>query len=341
MRKSISILIPLLALAVTAVSLPRLAVKYATSCNTCHIDPSGGGMRNEFGNHSVAFNELTLQSTKQLLKEAYRSPRLSDAVTVGFDVRSLVFDDLSVLRMQTDFYTTVEPIDNLFYHFRFSADGISENYGMFQPENHRYYVKAGRFYPAFGLHPADHTAFIRERSGHPTRFYLDGLSAGVTVEGFSLTGEIFDRNSQGVYGLHLTRPLFVSPVSVYGGASLQLSEEINGRNNGVPQAKALFAGVSYGRFTLMGEADLVGKGNDTLITYTNLTARLMYGLYLIAEYNFFDGDRDRRNGVEEYVRLSSSFYPIPFVQLRPSYTRYTRGPLHGEDDFFFQFHVGY
>ena len=341
MRKSLSILLPLFILAATAVSLPRLAVKYATNCSMCHVNPTGGGMRNEFGNYSVAFNELTLQSTKKVLKDKYKSPRLSEAVTIGFDSRHLIFDDFTAFRMQTDFFVAVEPLKDLFYQVRFSADGINENYGLFQINGGRHFIKAGRFYPAFGLRPVDHTAYVRERSGHPSRFYLDGVSLGTTVSSFTLTGEIFDRNSQAIYGLHLVKPFYIAPFSFFTGTSLRISEKQNNTNLGIPHAKAVFGGVSYDRFTLMGELDLVGERNDTLITYGNFTSRLTYGLFFIAEYNFFDGNRDRTDGVEEFVRLSTEFYPVPFVQLRPSYTYHTRGPLKDEDDLFLQFPIGY
>jgi hypothetical protein len=120
-----------------------------------------------------------------------------------------------------------------------------------------------------------------------------------------------------------------------------MSERINGKTGDFPHIRALFGGLSWNRFTLMGEADLVGFSSDTLITFANLTTRLTYGLYLVGEYNFFDGDRHVLGDVDEFVRLSCEVFPLPFVEVRPSYTYYTRGALEETDDFFVQVHLGY
>jgi hypothetical protein len=340
--KQTAVLVPLLILlGVSAISYPRLTSESATACVSCHINPAGAGMRNEFGNHSVAFNELTLQATKKLVKDHYRSPRIADALLIGFDTRYLIFDDGSTFRMQTDGHLLIEPFRNLGYYLRLSDGGISENYALITFSDRRHYLKAGRFYPAFGLHTSDHKGFHRERTGHPSNFYIDGLSLGATVENVRVTAEALDRAGRFVGGINVYRPWHIRPVKGIVGFSVRLPEEVGGSHGDTPHAKAAFGSVSYDRFTLMGELDLVGKSNDTLISYANFTARLIYGLYAIAEYNFFDGNRDLRNGVEEFIRLSIELFPIPFVQLRPSYTYYTRGPLEDEDDFFVQFHVGY
>ncbi|MCB2229293.1 hypothetical protein KQH82_01165 [bacterium] len=341
MKRSLALAIPLLILAASALSLPRLAVEYAASCDSCHVNPTGAGMRTEFGNYSVAYQELTLQSTRKLLDDRYRSPRLAEGVTLGFDTRHLFFDDGSVFRMQTDFYLAVEPFDDLTYQVRVGESGISENYALLRIDDGHHYVKAGRFSPAYGLRPADHTAFIRSRTGNPSLLYLDGLSLGTTVAETRLSLEAFDRTGQGIYGLHAYRPFALETVSLFAGVSLRVTEEVEVPGGSLSHAKAAFGGLSLDRFTLMGEVDLVGKGNDTLVVYGNLTTRIAYGLYLVGEYNFFDGDRNRADGTEEFIRTSVELYPIPFVLLRPSYTRYTDGPRKDENDFFIQFHVGY
>ncbi|MDX9858637.1 MAG: hypothetical protein RBT76_12665 [candidate division Zixibacteria bacterium] len=341
MRRVLATVLPIVALAATAASLPRLAVEYATSCTSCHVNPSGGGMRTEFGNHSVAFQELTLQATKSLLADRYRPPRIAEAVTIGFDTRHLVFDDGSVFRMQTDAFAAVEPIQNLVYQFRVGESGISENFALLSFGDLEYYVKAGRFSPAFGLHPEDHTAFVRQRTGNPPLLYLDGISVGAAIHPVHASLEAHDRSGQGVYGVHLFSPLALPSFSIMIGASIRITEDLPAMGDALPHAKALFGGISWSRFTLMGEADVVGKGNDTIVTYANLTTRLMYGVYLIGEYNFFDGDKELTSGVEEFVRVSVELYPVPFVQVRPTYTRYTEGPLRDEDDLFVLFHVGY
>jgi len=340
--RRLALLLPVICLlAVSGITLPRFSVEYAVPCQQCHVNPNGGGMRNEFGNHSMAFQELCLPQTKSLFADKYKPPRLSDVATVGFDLRYLVFDDLSTFRMQNDAYLSLEPLRDLNYTLRLGENGISENYALLQLGKQQHYLKAGRFYPAYGLRNVDHTSYTRARTGHPPRYYLDGLSLGTELWAAKVVVELMDQNGQGVYGVHAYRPMFFDPFGLMLGASYRLTENVPGPLGPVPHAKALFGGVSYDRFTLLGQLDLVGKGNDTLITYANLTTRLEYGLYVIGEYNFFDGNRDVADGVEEFVRVSLEIFPIPFVELRPSYTYYFEGPRKDEDDVFVQFHIGY
>lgn len=327
----------------TVMALPRLSVETGLKCGTCHIDPNGGGARNEFGNHVVAFNELCLPQTKKLVKDHYISPRVAKNLLIGFDSRYLVFDDGYIFRMQTDVYLNVTPFKNFSYQFRFWENGISENYALLYLGEQKYYAKLGRFYPAYGLRNADHKAFNRERTGHPSNLYLDGLSLGYNAGRLKLVGEVFSEGRQNIFGLNATYTAYNFGLNYMAGVSWRSSEEIeNTDSNGrFPFARAVFGGLSYDRFTLMGELDLVGRASDTLIAYANLTSRLTYGLYLIGEYNFFDGNRNAASGVDEFVRLSVELFPLPYVELRPSYTYYTSGVRKNEDDFFVQFHVGY
>jgi len=331
----------LLIIATGAITFPRMSVEYSIECSNCHINPSGGSMRTEFGNYSVALNEFCLPQTKDKFIKMYRSPRVSEGVTIGFDTRHLIFDNGRVFRMQTDAYVNFEPFKDFNYQLRFWENGIIENYALFFLNDKKYFIKVGRFYPAYGLKNADHKAFNRERTGHGSNVYLDGISTGLSLNGYNFQAEVLDNFDQAIYGLHFFKTTSLDEIGLMIGGSLRLTEEIEGSNRGFPESRAIFGGVSYDRFTAMGEIDYAGQGSDTLITYVNLTTRLEYGFYLIGEYNYFDEDRDSDNIVDEFVRLSVEVYPIPFFQLRPSYTFYTDGFMKDETDFFLQVHFGY
>ena len=340
------VLVFFLIVAATLQSLPRLAAEQSLSCKTCHINPNGGGARTEFGNHSVAFHELTLPQTKKYFEKKKHSPRISESVLAGFDYRYLVLEGGRVFRMQTDAYLTFEPYKDLMYHLRFWENGVNENYMLLYLDHQKYYLKIGRFYPAYGLRMADHKTYVRERIGFGSNVYLDGLSLGAEIGGSNIAVEFFKEDffkpfRRFVGAVHIFRTGYTRSISYLAGFSARISEELNGSNGAFPHTKGIFGGLSYNRFTLLGELDLAGRANDSLLAYAGLTTRIEYGLYLIAEYNFIDNDRDFQSGVEEFLRFSLEFYPIPFVQLRPSYTYYANGPLVGEDNFFLQFHVGY
>ena len=325
----------------TVNSLPRLAVEHATTCKSCHINPGGGGMRTEFGNHAVAFSERTLPQTQKHFIDKYRSPRVSESLTVGFDARYLILEDWRIFRMQTDFFVNFEPMENFNYQIRFWENGVIENYALVFVGDQKFWLKAGRFAPTFGLKNADHKSFNRERVGYGSNVYLDGLSIGADLNGFQITAELFNPNERVTGNLNLLKTGYLDPIGYMYGGSIRLAEEVDGTTGPFKPAKSLYAGVAYDRLSLLGELDLVGENSDTLIIYSSLTGRIEYGLHLITEYNFFDGSLELDDGVEEYLRFSVEFFPIPFVQLRPSYTHHTRGPLAGENDFFFQLYMGY
>ena len=345
MRFNFRVICPsvLLLLLVTATlySLPRLSAEQAVACRTCHINPNGGGARTEFGNHSVAFHELCLPQTKKLVEKRFNRPRLSESVLIGFDSRYLLHKSGHLLRMQTDAFVTFEPLKDFYYHFRFWENGINENYALLYFDEQKYYAKAGRFAPAYGLRMDDHKSFVRERLGFGSNLYRDGLSLGADVKGTNFVGEIFIPENRLVYTIHIFRPGYLSPFSYLAGLSARFAETKNGNTGEYPHTRGIFGGVSFDRFTLLSELDIAGKGNDSVLTYASLNTRIEYGLYFIAEYNFFDPDKHAASGVEEFVRFSLELYPLPYVQLRPSYTYYTKGILKDEDDYFLIFHVGY
>lgn len=342
---------PLVGLAVLAgssvISFPRFSVEQSVPCGECHLNPNGGGMRNEFGNYAVALNELCLPGSKAASIKRYRKPRLSESLTFGFDSRYLLMDNGWVFNMQNDLFLAAEPLKDVYYHLRIGASGgvddarVSESYALMFFSERKFYFKGGRFYPAYGLRQSDHKSFVRERTGHTSNTYLDGFSVGGNLAGFSGSLEFFQPGNRGVYVAHLSKVGFFDRFGYLGGLSLRLSEERGGSNGSFPAARSLFGGLSFDRYTLMGEVDLLGKASDTLVVYANFTTRLEYGLYLIGEYNFYDGDRDLATGADEFYRLSIELYPFSFVQLRPSYTYYSEGPRDGEDDYFLQLHIGY
>ncbi|MEW6051465.1 MAG: hypothetical protein AB1644_10440 [Candidatus Zixiibacteriota bacterium] len=340
-----SLWLPVLTLLVFGITsawgFPRLTVEHAESCKNCHINPTGSGARSEYGNFTTAFNELSLPWTKKLVAAHYKKPRIGDALIVGFDSRHLVLRDGSLFWMQTDGYLTVEPFKGFYYHARFTERGVTENYALLQVKDQKYSLKAGRFYPAFGLHPDDHNSYIRTRTGHPPNYYLDGLSIGAELYGTELVAEVMDRFGQGVYGAQVTRTGTFKTFGYYAGLMYRLSEKVNGSYQGVPHAKAAFAGLSYDRFTALGEFDLIGEDNSSYATYAALYGRVVYGLYAVAEYNFYDADRHLKSGVNEYIRYSIELYPLPFVQIRPSFTDYLRGEFNTRDEYFLQIHFGY
>ena len=339
----ILVLIPVILLMVGSVTgLPRFSAEYGMRCGSCHVDPSGGGMRTEFGNQEVAGKELTLEVSRDLLKAHKEAAGFSEVFRAGFDARYSVDDGGTVERRQTDLYLSLAPVEYATFVMRVDEDGISENFGLIAIDDARHYLKIGRFEPAFGLRLDDTLAYVRTRLDNCEDRYLNGAALGTTLLGATFSVEAFNVNEQDVYGLHLQAPFRLMYFRGLLGASYRGSSEVAVNDNGpFPVAKALFGGLSAGPISVLGEMALLGKGNDSLATYSELSIKPMSGVYLNAEYEFIDCDRRYASGVEESMTFSLEIFPIPFVEVRPSYQRYTKGPLKDEDHLQVQLHLGY
>ncbi|MDF1544615.1 MAG: hypothetical protein P1R58_05885, partial [bacterium] len=266
-------------------SLPRLSIEQGAACGECHISPSGAGMRNEFGNYSVAFSELALPQLKNKVSQEYVSPRVAPSLLVGFDSRYLIFDDGTIFRMQTDAFLNFEPLKEIQYQLRIGEDPVGEfrafeSFMLFKPSSHLF-VKAGRFAPSFGLHVDDHKSFVRDRTGNGSNPYLDGFAIGGKLGRFHSALEFFNPSDVGTINWHSYAVGEYGSVGYMGGASLRFGESRSGLDSGLPDNRALFGGLNYDRYTIMGEYDLVGSYSEARAVYGSVTTRLEYGLYLI------------------------------------------------------------
>lgn len=339
---ALSLALMLLLTSISLYSLPRLSAEHATPCITCHTNPNGGGMRNEFGNFAVAYNERCLQATKKLVEPNKFRPRLSDNVTFGFDYRALYIEAGRTLQMQADLYLVVELLRHVSYNLTLGQSNVRDSYLMLKLKDEQYWVKLGRFYPAFGLRDPDHNAYVRTVPLLGPELAVDGASVGGNFfNGSNISLEFYALAGQQIVTLHSFRAGALGPVGFLTGLSWRESEEMPDGYRGFPVAKAVFGGLSYGRLTALGEVGAVGKGNEQRTAFAQLSARLAYGLHLLSEYNFHDPEWNVKSGKNEFWRFSLEVFPIPFVEIRPSATLIGAGPRKNQVDYFIQFHVTY
>ena len=347
---------------------PYLAVRYGYKCSQCHLNPTGGGKRNKFGN---IFSQTELPSTVlsasdfgrflSLDEDEEESSDEMDAEEDGFSLPDLApgstFYSGYVTRFLSiggDFRVTNTTIfrnaddstsnsfdlseGNLYASFEFFDGALAlyldetvapggaaarEAYGLFRGPWGSY-VKAGRMMLPFGIRLQDDTAFIREISGFNYGVQDLGVEVGLEPGPFSMSlavsngsqGSSDDNKDKQVTGM-------VSYIQRYWRAGAHATW------NNTPVAKSIafggFAGLNFGRFTLLGEIDhiideleiLPGEPfQRQLLVYGAANYYLTKGVNLKFTYDFADPDTTESD--DSFIRVSAGveYFVTQFLQLR-------------------------
>ncbi|HZV11977.1 MAG TPA: hypothetical protein VFA55_02085 [Candidatus Kapabacteria bacterium] len=159
----------------TAFALPRFTLMTGESCGSCHVNPTGGEMRNYFGTQQFSTNDLPMWKDSSF----DFNTQLTSNISIGGDARTqfLAVDSLysfsknatgagggTFQPMQASLYLNVRFNDKfgLFMKEDFvTQPGSFEFWGIARILPNKGYIKAGAFQPAIGLRVDDHTSFTR------------------------------------------------------------------------------------------------------------------------------------------------------------------------------------
>src|SRR5579864_1801747 len=182
------LLLALLAIACQARAEPYLAVQTGYKCGQCHVNPTGGGERNAFGN---AFVQTQLAAARLDTGGDLWSGDVMKFLSVGGDLRtqfsytqiphSSSTDQFDLEQARVYASANVIPQRLIVYVDEQVAPGTSLNreaYGLYWSANHDYYVKAGQMYLPFGLRLQDQSAFIQQITGINMTTPDKGVEAG-------------------------------------------------------------------------------------------------------------------------------------------------------------------
>ena len=315
-----------------AMAEPYLAVQTGFKCSQCHVNPTGGGMRNAFGD---VFAQTQLPAKHIDTGSDVWAGALNSFVSIGGDVRfqaeaqkvrnQPAVNDFDLEQARVYLEAAVIPQRLIVYADEQVAPGGALNrevYGLYWSANHDWYVKAGQLYLPYGLRLEDQTAFVREDVGinmtTPDRGvefgYLHGVWDGqFAVSNGTAGGPTVSNGKQ--YSLQLS---FVQPIWRLGVAANLNDSAVSGRRG----AYGLFAGVKTGPIAWLAEADYV---DDQTVANGGLksAAGLLEANWLIARgHNLKITAEELRPDTtvshNEVARWSAvyEFTPIQFLQLR-------------------------
>jgi hypothetical protein len=307
---------------------PFLAVETGYQCNQCHVNPTGGGLRNTFGD---VFSQNQLPANPSNL-DVWTGSVLG-RFSIGADGRGSgrMFD----VENQDDHQTFEVDRVTLYLNFVLNehislyldeqiAPGGSLNrqaWVMLTAGN--WYVKGGKLFLPFGIRFEDDSAFVREITGINFDSADNGIEAGYVGSAWSAqlsltngtagSGEV-DDGKQGSIRIERVQPRWRAGIS----------GNFNHTDPGDRTMYGVFGGLQTGPVSWLVEYDRIeddgfGAGNreqDVALLQTSIRLRKGHYLHLTAELNRPDDgdsqDRFRYGAVYDY-------FPWTFTEIRAGY----------------------
>ena len=329
-----------------AFALPRFAVQNGSSCIACHVNPTGSGLRNDYGSNVVALEELPLERWLDKGNEDWDG-YISDQLQIGGDFRlqGIQYNESDDKRksaffpMQAEIYAFLNLNENagIFAKLglpRKGGDANKEYWALLSNLPQKAWLRIGRALPNYGLRVDDHTSFIRGGNLGKTSVGLDGKEGLIFTPSLHLTPPAI---------LEMGIPMFVGlqwTTSISTGV-VNSSEELNNLTtqfnyNGSTEIVNYMAGfnymkeenftmlgvsggVSYDDFTWTFEADQTENwidGNTSLALYDELAWEIIQGVQLIGKYDFFDPKTDWLSGAVSRYTIGAEIYPLNIMEIK-------------------------
>jgi hypothetical protein len=320
----------------TASAEPYLAIQNGYKCVACHVNPTGGGLRNDFG---VIFSQNVLPARMLPANFPAWTGRITSFLRAGLDARASWTRtqvphnptqeqrQLDQVRVYADLAIVPERL-GLYLDEKVAPDKAQEfeGYVRLNDASRGWYLKAGKFYLPFGFRLQDQAAFVRT---------LSGISMTTPDTGMELGFERASWSAQLDYSNDISNASAASRHQITGqfvwvqtGYRLGAAVSATSTSTGNRRLGGLFAGLRTGPVAWLGEVDLVRDDGFADGARTMLAAlgeldwalRRGQNLKLAAEFQ----DPDRAVAEDQFTRWSAvyEFTPLPFVQLRAGYRRY-------------------
>ncbi|MBI4546943.1 MAG: hypothetical protein HY707_03125 [Ignavibacteriae bacterium] len=315
-----------LILSQSSYSLPRFALMTGSKCGTCHINPTGGQMRNEYG-VNFSMDAVPLRATKE--DDFSFDAKVTDNISLGADYRSqFMYDQKSKTStfqsMTTTLYGAAQLTKKITFYFKHDIvngtynglfGGIyngTEVFGIARVLPQGWYIKGGSFLPDYGWRLDDHTAYTRGgdlgftgAGFHPGLLFIPnykdiGAEIGGYIQNLLITAGVFN-------GTGHSTPIDFSKQKAYS-AKLEYMDKLGSINcrvgvSGYGYKSFKMGGVTVGLATansvivILGEIDwthhyLAGstvlEGVHTMAALAELDYRIIQGLWFTGKFDMFD-----------------------------------------------------
>jgi hypothetical protein len=214
--KLATIVLALFIFAVSSYSYPKFAAYTGEKCQSCHVNPTGAGMRNLYGS-KYAKGNLYFKFWEKANKTTEIDPQITKGISMGADMRMIFIDDQqgegnpnfnTFFQMQGDLYVNAQVnkyislmvAPGLYIPNTYGTSPLAtkyEIYGMVSNLPAGLYFKVGRFIPNFGIKIPEHRAYNRDFNDFYTPYASDaGLEVGIAPGLFTLTAGLSNGSSK-------------------------------------------------------------------------------------------------------------------------------------------------
>jgi hypothetical protein len=344
----VAVLAAMTAVLVDAASaLPRFALQTGAKCQSCHVNPAGGAMRQTFG-MQYGRDRLPLEATSDEVQMEDLTNLISNVLGVGADFRTLYYyrqdtsaeasNRNSFVQMQADFYLNFRVAKKVGLFFKKGIYSPFEVFGLFNVLPAKGHLKVGKFVPNYGTRIDDHTAYIRSATGFgPTQSpELTGIEAGVAPGAFTVMGGVYNS----LDGSTVNTKAFLGRAEALFGLGKEIFVNMGG-NIFSKKTDALttedlyggFGGIGVGPLSVFGEVDWIrqkpGEAATTgFVTYVEADYGLIQGVDLKAAYDFYDPDIDVKNGAQSRYSVGVEVFPLAGVEVRLLYRFVVEDPVN-------------
>jgi hypothetical protein len=324
---------------------PRFAAMTGDKCMDCHVNPTGGGMRNNYGIEG-AKRFLNMEMFKKIAAKTEFSPKINDFISIGSDVRIVQVDNQipgssnlnAFMTMQGDLYVNarLNEIVSVMVTSGIQIPGLPvkyEVYGMLERLPLRSYFKAGRFIPNYGIKIVEHRSFQREfLLGTP--YAADGgFEIGISPDFFNFNMGLFNGLNTFFFDGDANKMFVTSADFTFSFDEEQYNFNFGGSFYNNPYQKfdlgtSTFVNANrkaWGGFTKIGLARRVSilgeldfdEASDAItplrrgmLGFGELNVRIIQGLELRGQYEFRDPDRNIAD--DTFSRISAGIAAFPF-----------------------------
>ena len=335
---------------------PYLAYKNNLKCMVCHVNPNGGGLRNDFGR---IYGQQLLPS-KAASYDTTKLAKLTQFLSLGADARfngnyrkdNNGDNSRGFAINSTQIYLNIAlPETGLsFYLDQQVAPGTAINREAFVMYKFAEgnFIKAGKLFLPYGLRIEDDSAFIRQATGmnfdnsdNGVEFALDYSSTTINFFMSNGTSQASNNDNDFLYGIRAEH--------LFSHFRIGATALLNDGNKQVQQYN-IYGGANFGNVTFLTEIDYLILSNantfdqsdiQQLISLAEVNYQWQKGLNLKFTAEYFDSDVDVAQNQQTRYSFIAEYTPFANIQLRFGYRKQDdipQKPKQNNDLLFIQSH---